>query len=615
MNNKLVKVLLKSLFLVMIICHAVIVSTHIKQSDLTNSEFYNSPSHSNSETLLFGAHQPSTFVIQTHNEHAQVVPSRYNTLYSALMLLWLSVSALLILALLKRGAFAKKHHALSSFCFTVIGVCGLLLFLSKNPSTEYSPYMASLLLLSILISYGVLRRRLFINNATNCTLLAYASQSGSGASLAKDLSKSIDNAVDIRCISSLTVNCLSQYKQVLFIASTYGAGEPPEKALGFINKLKRSQTFKEAVPFSVLALGDRAYQHFCAFGHQLSALMTEKGGISMSDTAEVHNLDPRAINQWWQTICGQLGWDSKGASHTFHSLRLLESECFNPSQLHRHAHRVSFELANLSYQPGDILEVMPKVHEDFYRIKLAQLNIEPLDTVIFEGKQIPLLKALNNLDWHDQQACSAQELVDQLPPLSPRVYSIASSPYSNKIELLIRRHTRSDNHPGLTSNYLCDLTHGQTANVNVRTHSNFHLPKDDVPLILIAAGTGLAPFIGFLTHRAHQGSKAKHWLFFGEQHKASDFYYQDDIEHFLDTQLLDKFTPAWSRDTPSQYVGSALLANQETLINWQKQGAYIYICGRKQGFGEGALAQLKMIFGDENYQSLIEQRIIRTDLY
>jgi len=227
-----------------------------------------------------------------------------------------------------------------------------------------------------------------------------------------------------------------------------------------------------------------------------------------------------------------------------------------------------------------------------------------------------LIQALTNLEWWGESAENAQQLVDKLKPLAPRVYSIVSAPHQDHIDIFVRRHHRADGSEGVASSHLCDLTLGQKVQANTRSHSNFHLPTTDAPLILIGAGTGIAPLIGFLRHRAAQTSKQKHWLFFGEQHIESDFYFKDEITDLCSQEVITKINLAWSRDINPSYLGEHISQHKIQLLDWINDlGAYIYICGSKTGFGDSVCSELINILGEKLYKKMIQQDRLRTDLY
>lgn len=135
---------------------------------------------------------------------------------------------------------------------------------------------------------------------------------------------------------------------------------------------------------------------------------------------------------------------------------------------------------------------------------------------------------------------------------------------------------------GVASSYLGGrLTAAGNVGVYIHKSPHFHLPADDAaPLIMIGPGTGIAPFRAFLEEREQRGAPGRNWLFFGDQHEATDFLYRDQILGWRDSGLLTKTSLAWSRDgTEKVYVQTLLKQAGAEFFEWLEAGAYIYICG------------------------------------
>jgi sulfite reductase (NADPH) flavoprotein alpha-component len=117
--------------------------------------------------------------------------------------------------------------------------------------------------------------------------------------------------------------------------------------------------------------------------------------------------------------------------------------------------------------------------------------------------------------------------------------------------------------------------------VFVQTNKNFRLPADEsTSVIMVGPGTGIAPFRAFLEERRSAGAAGRNWLFFGDQHAATDFLYRDELESFLEDGTLDRLDLAWSRDSAVKvYVQHRMLEQAETLFNWIEEGASFYVCG------------------------------------
>ncbi len=547
----------------------------------------------------------------------KISAKHYNIyIVSQSVLLALVISACVAMLLLMVNGNYLRLVAGSAVVILII--CQLkIAFLFSTDTNITIPIDWQIIVLAILVSaYWLLNNKLLKNNRIGDTLIAYASQSGSAMSLAKRFKKALSHSTDVRCFSTLSPSCLTQYSEVLFIASTYGDGQPPEKAQRFIRKLTAYGSYAKPIQFSILALGDRHYPHFCKFGHQLNQLLAGKGAKPMFNLVEVDKLDSLTIGSWWHKITTLRQWKTNDIRQKTIPLTIVANTCLNPSQKHRHSHLLQLTNHQLDYQVGDLLEVVPQLTAKACREILSQLSFSEDEKVIVGEKTMLLAQAMTTLEWQGETADSAQQLVDKLKPLSPRVYSIVSAPHQEHLNIFVRRHHRTDGTPGIASNYLCDLTKGQVIQTNIRVHSNFHLPSIDAPLILIGAGTGIAPLIAFLRHRAAQNSNQKHWLFFGEQYKNCDFYFQDEIKQLKQQGVITQLSLAWSRDDNASYIGEHIKQQHALLRHWINElGAYIYVCGNQTGFGDSVGTVLNNLLGKEKYVLMKQNGRLRTDLY
>lgn len=179
-----------------------------------------------------------------------------------------------------------------------------------------------------------------------------------------------------------------------------------------------------------------------------------------------------------------------------------------------------------------------------------------------------------------------EELLGELRPLAHRVYSISSSPNTHAgtvhITMAVVRYRAFDrDRGGVCSTYLADrVDDGTKVSVFITPNRSFRLPDDDAPVIMIGPGTGVAPFRSFLHERAHRGATGDNWLFFGDQHRESDFAYADELEQFVTDGLLTRLDLAFSRDQEHKvYVQDRMREQSAALYEWLQRGAYVYVCG------------------------------------
>jgi sulfite reductase (NADPH) flavoprotein alpha-component len=179
-----------------------------------------------------------------------------------------------------------------------------------------------------------------------------------------------------------------------------------------------------------------------------------------------------------------------------------------------------------------------------------------------------------------------QRFLAGLRPLQPRLYSIACSlavaPDEAHLTVApVRYSLNGQPRAGVASVHLADRgPPGETMPVYVQGNPHFRLPGDDVPIIMIGAGTGVAPYRAFLQEREARGSSGRAWLFFGERNFRTDFLYQIEWQGFLKDRVLTRMDVAFSRDESRKvYVQHRLLERARDVFAWLEEGAHVYVCG------------------------------------
>lgn len=184
-------------------------------------------------------------------------------------------------------------------------------------------------------------------------------------------------------------------------------------------------------------------------------------------------------------------------------------------------------------------------------------------------------------------ALTAEQLAGLLRPLAPRLYSISSAPeeVGEEVHLtvgVLRYEHNGIPRTGAASGFLGErLEEEGSVRVFVEENPRFRLPENpDTPVIMIGAGTGVAPFRAFMQQRAANGDSGKNWLIFGNQHFTQDFLYQTEWQGWAKDGLLNKYDFAWSRDQEEKiYVQHKIREEAAELWQWLQQGAHIYVCG------------------------------------
>ncbi|MCW0216414.1 MAG: molybdopterin oxidoreductase, partial [Pseudonocardia sp.] len=195
-------------------------------------------------------------------------------------------------------------------------------------------------------------------------------------------------------------------------------------------------------------------------------------------------------------------------------------------------------------------------------------------------------QAVDVLAEHPVRA-AAQEWVDALSRLTPRQYSISSSPLTSPGEVALTvsvvRFTSRHGRPrrGVCSTFLADAADERPTAVSVRPAPRFRPPADpSVPMIMVGPGTGIAPFLGFLEERRARGHEGRNWLFFGEQRRETDFYYRDELDDLQRDGTLTRLDVAFSRDQRHKvYVQDRMREHGAQLWSWLADGAHVYVCG------------------------------------
>ncbi|AJY31252.1 FAD binding domain protein [Burkholderia thailandensis 34] len=197
---------------------------------------------------------------------------------------------------------------------------------------------------------------------------------------------------------------------------------------------------------------------------------------------------------------------------------------------------------------------------------------------------------------------SAAELVGMLKRLQPRLYSIASSPNAHRGEIhltvsAVRYGNGRRQRKGVASTFLADRAADAPVPVFVQKSAHFRPPASgDAPIVMVGPGTGVAPFRGFLHERRARGAKGRNWLFFGEQHADTDFYYRDELAQMRADGFLTRLDVAFSRDQAEKvYVQDRMLEQGAALWAWLEEGAHFYVCGDASRMAKDVDAALKTI--------------------
>ncbi|MQU05361.1 sulfite reductase flavoprotein subunit alpha [Pseudomonas helleri] len=458
-------------------------------------------------------------------------------------------------------------------------------------------------------------------------LIGFASQSGFAEQLAWQTAGQLQAAglpVRVQPLAAVSEEDLQQASNALFVVSTFGDGEAPDSARGFERKILGQPLSLSALKYSVLALGDRQYPHFCGFATRIQQWLAERGAQSLFSPVQVDSGDPEALHHW-QVHLSQLTGAVPGANWqapSYNNWTLEQRQLLNPDSSGSGVYLLGLSApdASFTWQAGDLVEVMPRQSTWAVEHLLDGLGLSANTPVHLDGLQETLAQALASRQLPENRGhlvgLHAQALVDALIPLNMREYSIASIPQDGVLQLIVRQERHPDGSLGLGSGWLTEHAPlGAAISLRLRRNSGFHLPAEPCPLILLGNGTGLAGLRSLLKARIAQGQQPN-WLLFGERNAAHDFYCRDELQGWLASGELARLDLAFSRDQAHKvYVQDRLREAADELRRWLADGAAIYICGSLNGMAAGVDQTLIDLLGADAVQQLIEQGRYRRDVY
>ncbi len=366
------------------------------------------------------------------------------------------------------------------------------------------------------------------------TILLVGSEGGSTWGFAATLHAALrkaDQSVHVSLMSSFNPARYAKAQRILILAATYGNGDAPASAKGFLDRLAALPK-APAAPLAVLGFGDRSFPDYCAFARAVTEAAQAKGWKELIPFESVDRQSTQDFSRWGRDLGAAIGIELElvhqpvipmVAALTLVSRRDYGAEVQAPTTILRFAlpkptfwHRLSGGGFS-RFEAGDLLGIVPK------------------------GSAVP------------------------------RFYSLASGSRDGFVEIVVKKHPA-----GLCSGQLFELQSGGTIRAFLRRNANFHAGKGRKPLILIGAGTGIGPLAGII--RANRQHRPVH-LFFGMRHPASDFFYGEDLNAWQREGHLQNITTACSRVENSSYVQDALNKEAMEVVRLINKGARIMVCG------------------------------------
>lgn len=454
-------------------------------------------------------------------------------------------------------------------------------------------------------------------------LITYATQTGVAEQLAWSTATSLQEAhqpVLVKPVQQLTQSDLEQHEQVLFVISTYGTGDAPDLATSFAKKLLKVNLDLKHMNYAVLALGSKEYPDtYCSFGHAVDAWLKINGAHALFNTIEVDNANLADIQNWNQALAKatKLDLHAVNLEKVFDTWTLQQRDLLNPNSLGQPAYNIELNAKHEAiWQAGDIAEIQSGNSPERIHAFLQKHHI--LKNAKVDSLEISIEKALwnKNLTGEIEPFANLDHLLEQLPTLPTREYSIASIPSQQVLRLVVRQQHDESGNLGLGSGWLTQHTQvNDDVALRIRTNESFHLIDDNRPIICIGNGTGIAGLMSLL-HTRTRHDYTENWLIFGERQRACDFFYASTIEAWQTTGMLKRLDLAFSRDQEQRvYVQDVIRQNAEELVSWIERGAVLYVCGSIDGMASGVDQALVEILGDEQVDELRQQGRYRRDVY
>ncbi len=387
--------------------------------------------------------------------------------------------------------------------------------------------------------------------------IIYATETGNAKKIANNLNKKFKDLkikTKIKSVDQYNLEDITKEQYLIFIAATHGEGEFSETANEFWSFLISTKPDLVKLKYAIIGLGDSDYPLFCEAARKLERKFVELGASLWYKSAEFDLDFLDHIENYYQGLKESLFVKKKSIKQNY-SGKIIKNVILNDDGSNKEIHHVEIK-SDAEFQAGDSIGI----------------------------------KINNN---------------------APRLYSISSAPEQGKIALTVK-HLKD----GLCSPLLANLTKKESLDFYIAPNNNFKLPEGDKDIIMVGAGTGIAPFRSFLEKRDLDGATGKNWLFFGEQYAKFDFLYQTELQDYLESELLTKLDLAFSRDQEQKiYVQDRITEKAEELKKWLENGAYFYICGDKSKMAKDVEAVLVKILGQNFLNQLIEEDRYLKDVY
>lgn len=476
--------------------------------------------------------------------------------------------------------------------------------------------------------------------AVNKITIVYGTETGNSKRLATDFaSKAKQKQINAKVIGmdQYRLTDLPKEEYLLAVISTHGEGEPPLAAKKFYDHIHQNGFKLDKLKYSVLALGDTSYPLYCKTGEEVDEQFNKLGGTRIAPLQKCDVEYDEDANGWFNGVLDKLSARDtttitapaaviapaplKKAGKQAYSGTIINKINLNDHGSSKETWHIEIAAEGLDYKCGDSIGIVPENPTSMVENVIAVSGVDTNKMVTFKNESVSffellrhkiniihlterLVKQYAEITGHDipptrmnlldllkiypvKDAAQFEEIVLKMNAISPRLYTIASSPAAHEGEVHIvvvkdRYTVKGEPNFGLCSSYLSDLKEECVQKFFIQPNKRFKLPAPDKDIIMVGPGTGIAAFRSFVAERDATGATGRNWLFFGEQHFATDFLYQTEIQNWYETGVLHRVNVAFSRDQKEKiYVQHKMLKHAAELYEWIKGGGYFFVCGKK----------------------------------
>jgi sulfite reductase (NADPH) flavoprotein alpha-component len=502
--------------------------------------------------------------------------------------------------------------------------------------------------------------------SVNKITIVYGTETGNSKKLATDFAaKAKKSHINAKVVGMDTYRLtdLPKEEYLLAVVSTHGEGDPPDAAKKFYDHIHQNGFKLDKLKYSVLALGDTSYPLYCKTGEDVDVQFDKLGGKRITPLQKCDVDYEEDANAWFNNVLKALNSNgtaitiaapaptaapAHGASakkvgkQTYEGTVLLNID-LNDKGSNKETYHIEIAAEGIEYQCGDSIGIYPENPSDVVTSIIAKTWADGNKFVTYKNEKVTvyeLLKRKINIIYLTERLVKQyadttghtiapgrydlldlvnkypvksptqfEEILVGLNAISPRLYTIASSPAAHEGEahIIVAKDVYNVNGQtkfGLCSDYLAKLKKNGKQKFFVQQNKRFRLPAENKDIIMVGPGTGIAAFRSFLAERDATGASGRSWLFFGEQHFASDFLYQTEIQNWHETGVLTNVNVAFSRDQKEKiYVQHKMLEHGAELFKWIDGGASFYVCGKKDPMSidvENTLLKIIEKYGDKS---------------